>query len=135
MPGRCAVVLLLNLLRVFCGGEVGAGEKTRSVDEADYEENPRGDFLRRIEMPKKLRRIFEYRSNGEDFIDILTRCPECKGEGGERDVILDDGSGPWYRCEICEGKGYMNVFKKIYWKILFAFYEWDKKRQMRKGIR
>jgi hypothetical protein len=68
-------------------------------------------------MLKKLRKGFDYRTNREKFIDLFIRCPLCKGEGGERDVILDDGSGPWYPCVICN-HGYMNVFKKIYWKIL-----------------
>ena len=77
---------------------------------------------------------FDYRTIREKFMDLFTRCPVCKGEGGERDVILDDGSGPWYPCPICN-HGYMNVFKKIYWKILWAFYEWDEKRRAKHNVR
>jgi hypothetical protein len=32
-------------------------------------------------------------------------CPYCKGSGGELDVILDDGTGPWYDCGVCNGDG------------------------------
>lgn len=32
-------------------------------------------------------------------------CQECGGMGGEREAILDDGSGPWHDCGWCEGTG------------------------------
>lgn len=32
-------------------------------------------------------------------------CQECGGAGGEVDVILDDGTGPWEMCGYCEGTG------------------------------
>lgn len=32
-------------------------------------------------------------------------CQDCRGSGGERDVILDDGTGPWEPCGWCEGTG------------------------------
>jgi hypothetical protein len=53
--------------------------------------------------------------------EIFLMCPECKGEGGEKEIILDDGSGPWYECGFCNGKGYMNIFQKIYWKIILTY--------------
>jgi len=59
-------------------------------------------------------------------------CPECNGIGGEKDVILDDGTGPWYPCEVCNEKGYMNPFKKIQWKILCAL--WERKQKKEKEI-
>ena len=58
----------------------------------------------------------------EKIIDILTRCPECKGEGGYTEVITDEGQGPRYPCGFCK-KGYMNTFKKIYWLIVLASYK------------
>jgi hypothetical protein len=62
------------------------------------------------------------------IINIFTQCPDCKGAGGEKDIICDDGTGPWYDCGFCDGKGYMNVFKKLYLKILLAIYDKLKKR-------
>ena len=32
-------------------------------------------------------------------------CQACSGRGGERYVILDDGTGPWEPCGWCEGTG------------------------------
>jgi hypothetical protein len=40
-------------------------------------------------------------------------CPFCDGEGGETDVILDDGTGPWEMCGFCNGTGKLNIFKWI----------------------
>ena len=34
-------------------------------------------------------------------------CQLCGGFGGEIDVILDDGTGPWEECWACGGKGEM----------------------------
>jgi hypothetical protein len=59
----------------------------------------------------------------ENIIDALTQCPVCRGEGGEKEIITDEGLGPWYPCEFCNGKGYMNVFKKVYYLILLAHYK------------
>jgi hypothetical protein len=33
------------------------------------------------------------------------KCPACHGLGGEVDVILDDGTGPFETCGYCKGKG------------------------------
>jgi hypothetical protein len=42
-------------------------------------------------------------------------CPICKGQGGEKEVILDDGSGPYYKCGYCEGEGLIEINgKKTY---------------------
>jgi hypothetical protein len=67
----------------------------------------------------------------DKLTEIFFMCPECKGDGGETDVILDDGSGPYYPCEVCNRKGYMNPFKKLYWKILCFLWdcEWYQKWQ------
>ena len=32
-------------------------------------------------------------------------CQECGGIGGWRDIILDDGTGPWEVCGYCNGTG------------------------------
>lgn len=39
-------------------------------------------------------------------------CPICKGKGGYKEVILDDGSGPYYPCINCEDKGMIEVDSK-----------------------
>lgn len=43
------------------------------------------------------------------------KCQCCKGEGGEREHILDDGSGPYYECGYCKGEGEINIFKYLKW--------------------
>ncbi|MFA5238235.1 MAG: hypothetical protein WC476_00825 [Phycisphaerae bacterium] len=40
--------------------------------------------------------------------------PICHGSGGEKEVILDDGSGPWYECGYCEGKGCIEIGGKLH---------------------
>ena len=67
----------------------------------------------------------------EKIRDILTCCPDCKGNGGYKDVILDDGSGIWYPCGFCE-HGYMNVFKKVYWKIRLWYADYEDKKNMKR---
>jgi len=42
-------------------------------------------------------------------------CQECRGLGGEREVILDDGSGPWIECGWCEGTGYVTPWLRGMW--------------------
>lgn len=34
-------------------------------------------------------------------------CLDCGGRGGFKEVILDDGTGPWETCGWCEGTGLM----------------------------
>jgi len=46
MPCRCAMVLLLDILQVFFGGENrGTGKTPAAFNKTNYEENPRGDIL------------------------------------------------------------------------------------------
>jgi hypothetical protein len=33
------------------------------------------------------------------------QCPACHGYGGETEITLDDGTGPWMECGFCEGTG------------------------------
>ena len=35
----------------------------------------------------------------------LVQCQNCHGEGGQKEVILDDGSGPMEYCGYCLGTG------------------------------
>ena len=41
-------------------------------------------------------------------------CPYCKGQGGEKEVICDDGSGPYYECGYCEGEGMIVIGGEIH---------------------
>lgn len=44
------------------------------------------------------------------------KCPVCKGEGGYKEVILDDGTGPYYPCDYCDDTGAVNIIKWVrYW--------------------
>lgn len=36
---------------------------------------------------------------------MFQQCPECHGTRGYTDVILDDGTGPFYECWLCLGEG------------------------------
>lgn len=42
-------------------------------------------------------------------------CQACGGYGGQRDVMLDDGSGPWEECGWCEGTGYVDGHRRAAW--------------------
>ena len=70
----------------------------------------------------------------EKLKDIFTLCPDCKGERGQKEVILDDGSGPWYDCGFCNGTGYVNVFRKLRWKPFFVYWENQAKKRRKKEL-
>ena len=46
--------------------------------------------------------------------DGLT-CQDCGGAGGEREPILDDGSGPWEECGWCQGTGLVTPWLRGQW--------------------
>jgi hypothetical protein len=52
-----------------------------------------------------------------DFlIRHFVECPCCNGEGGETEVITDDGRGPYYECGFCNGTGTVyNPIKRFRW--------------------
>ena len=35
----------------------------------------------------------------------IVQCQKCHGDGGHKEVVLDDGSGPWEDCGYCNGTG------------------------------
>lgn len=52
------------------------------------------------------------------FIELMPRkliCQDCHGTGGERERILDDGSGPWYSCGWCDGMGLVTPWERGQW--------------------
>jgi hypothetical protein len=69
-----------------------------------------------------------------DGIKRIDECPDCHGEGGYTEVITDDGMGPHYTCGFCNGKGTMNVFRKLYLLALFKIWELHAERQREKGL-
>lgn len=36
-------------------------------------------------------------------------CTFCKGKGGYKEPILEDGSGPYYPCDACADTGFIGV--------------------------
>jgi len=44
-------------------------------------------------------------------------CPICKGEGGWKEVILDDGSGSYDECGYCFGEEMIVVDSELHRKI------------------
>lgn len=62
------------------------------------------------------------------------KCLSCGGEGGETNVILDDGTGPWDECGFCRGSGELALFKWLYFRVMFWWwkaptYEQEKKNR------
>lgn len=47
-------------------------------------------------------------------------CPACDGEGGETEIITDDGRGPYYECGFCKGEGEVGLWKKFQWDIMIV---------------
>lgn len=42
-------------------------------------------------------------------------CQECRGSGGEVDVVLDYGQGPFIECGWCEGTGLVDSHRRSEW--------------------
>lgn len=52
------------------------------------------------------------------FIDSMPRkliCQECGGVGGYTEACLDDGSGPFFGCGVCESTGYVTPWMRGQW--------------------
>jgi len=59
--------------------------------------------------------------------DKLTQCPICKGYGGFEEAIVC-GKGEHYRCDYCDGYGYINPLKKfIYIPLLHGYWRLQEK--------
>jgi len=56
------------------------------------------------------------------------QCPVCHGHGGVTEPVLDDGTGPWYDCEFCEGTGDMKGHK--FYRVL-AMLSVDRRRHVK----
>jgi len=57
-------------------------------------------------------------------------CPACHGYGGDREPILDDGSGPWFDCGYCKGTGMLT--SKMFYKVL-GYQSWWVRRLKKQG--
>jgi len=57
-------------------------------------------------------------------------CQECGGIGGETDVILDDGTGPFNECGWCAGTGYVTPWARGEW---LRLKKWEKKEARKAG--
>ena len=44
-------------------------------------------------------------------------CPSCHGAGGETEVLMDDGTGPWEICGPCDGAGTITD-RHLYYRVL-----------------
>lgn len=53
-------------------------------------------------------------------------CPYCKGQGGEGEVICDDGTGPWYDCGVCRGNGMIQINGPIHQEMKKNREAWQK---------
>ena len=42
-------------------------------------------------------------------------CQECGGSGGGVEPVLDDGTGPFEACGLCEGTGYLTPHRRGLW--------------------
>jgi len=54
----------------------------------------------------------------KNYINTMKKkltCQDCRGEGGYKEVILDDGSGPWFECGWCEGTGLVTPWLRGQW--------------------
>lgn len=69
-----------------------------------------GDYFRRGEYYR--RHLARYKRYVKTHGLI---CQACGGAGGETDVILDDGTGPWEACGWCEGTGYVTRWIRGDW--------------------
>jgi len=87
--------------------------------------------------PVNYRRLwFEWYRHHARFVKFVESkkltCQECGGAGGERDVILDDGTGPWEQCGFCEGTGFVTPHIRGLW-LRWKRQEATKRDQMKKN--
>jgi hypothetical protein len=74
---------------------------------------------RNAENPNYARISYVYRQHHLRFKRYVEAnglpCQACRGRGGETDVILDDGTGPWDECGWCEGEGLTTRWLRGMW--------------------
>lgn len=69
--------------------------------------------------PNLVRRLSYQRRHHERYVKRIECeglvCQDCGGAGGYKEVILDDGSGPWFECGWCEGTGKVTRWLRGLW--------------------
>ena len=94
-----------------CRGRASRGEKERvgvtkpAMGTAAY--YARLDYYSQHQRTRRERYVMNRRP--------LLACQDCRGEGGERVPILDDGTGPFEMCGWCLGIGYMTAWERGEW--------------------
>jgi hypothetical protein len=43
------------------------------------------------------------------------KCPCCNGEGGYTEIVLDDGTGPYYPCGFCNERCTVSIIDRFIW--------------------
>ena len=56
-------------------------------------------------------------------------CQECGGAGGEGDVVMDYGQGPWMPCLWCQGLGKFTRFDRSQW---LSYQKWKKNQKAKR---
>lgn len=91
---------------------------------------------RNVEHPNYRRIDYVYRQHHARFARYVDAhglvCQDCGGRGGERDVILDDGTGPWESCGWCEGTGRVTRWLRALW--LRCKHEEKRKREVARTV-
>lgn len=44
-------------------------------------------------------------------------CPYCRGQGSWIEHVTDEGYGPLYECDVCEGQGMIEIDGPIHQRI------------------
>ena len=63
-----------------------------------------------------------------DSMILQVKCPCCNGEGGEHDIITDDGQGPYYECGFCNGNGTVAIWQRLVWLWDCQIMDWVRRR-------
>lgn len=75
-------------------------------------------FIKSVNYAKLDHDRFRHHARYLRFVDAMPRkfpCQECHGAGGETEPVLDDGSGPFFCCGVCEGTGYVTPWMRGLW--------------------
>ncbi|MPZ20108.1 MAG: hypothetical protein GEV06_19655 [Luteitalea sp.] len=71
------------------------------------------------DVPDYARLSYERQAHHRRFVAYVEAhgllCQSCSGAGGERYVLLDDGTGPWEPCGWCEGTGKVTRWLRGLW--------------------
>lgn len=72
-------------------------------------------------MPNHKREMYYARQHYIRYVayvlgmDHPLTCQDCKGTGGEYDIVDPEIGGPWIACGWCEGTGVMTPYMRALW--------------------